>query len=89
MESREPGRLEVPAAVVEQTPDAFINIRDLPVISAPVSVAEAAAGFAPTTSVAATYVSSQGLALRELLRNPATLRAAVVVSEVLGPPKGA
>ena len=52
------------------------------------SIATAAAGNAPTTGVAARFVSAQGYALRELLRSRESLRAAIVVSEVLGPPKG-
>jgi hypothetical protein len=52
------------------------------------SIATAALGNAPTTSVAARFVSAQGYALRELLRSRDSLRAAIVVSEVLGPPKG-
>jgi hypothetical protein len=52
------------------------------------SIAMAATGAAPTTGVDPRFVSSQGLALRALLQSPQTMRAAIVVSEVLGPPKG-
>ena len=48
----------------------------------------AATGLAPTTGLEPAYVSPQATALRALLRNPETLRAAFVVREVLGPPPG-
>jgi hypothetical protein len=88
-ESREPGELagallgpEHPVAEFPRTQPEQVASVDLP------SIATAATGNAPTTGVAARFVSAQGYALRELLRSRESLRAAIVVSEVLGPPKG-
>jgi hypothetical protein len=47
-----------------------------------------ATGAAPTTRVEPVHVSAQGMALRDLLRSPESLRTAFVVSEVLGRPRG-
>ena len=89
-ESRDPGRLEEAAASVEQISTDFARMHGqrMAVDTLP-SIQTAAMGAAGTTRVDARAISAQGLALRELLRNPETMRAAIVVSEVLGPPKGA
>ena len=47
-----------------------------------------ATGSAPTTRVEGVNVSAQGLALRDLLRSPESLRTAFIMSEVLGRPRG-
>jgi hypothetical protein len=88
-ESMDPGRLEEPASRVEQVSTDFARMHEqrMAVDTLP-SIRIAAAGAAGTTSVDPRLVSAQGLALREMLRSPESIRAAVVVSEVLGPPKG-
>ena len=88
-ESMDPGRLEEPASSVEQVSTDFARMHEqrMAVDTLP-SIRVAAAGAAGTTSVDPRLVSAQGLALREMLRTPESIRAAVVVSEVLGPPKG-
>jgi hypothetical protein len=89
-ESQDPGRLEEAAASFEQMASDFSHMHDQPMATSTLpSIATAALGSAPTTGVAARIVSAQGMALRELLKDASTLRAAIVVAEVLGPPKGA
>lgn len=89
-ESRDPGRLEEPAASVEQISTDFARMHDqrMAIDTLP-SIQKAALGSAGTTQVGVKAISAQGLALRQMLRNSEALRAAIVVSEVLGPPKGA
>ena len=89
LESVDPGRLEEPASSVEQVSTDFARMHEqrMAVDTLP-SIRMAAAGAAGTTSVDPRLVSAQGLALRNLLRTPESIRAAVIVSEVLGPPKG-
>lgn len=89
-ESRDPGRLEEPATTIESVSTEFARMHDRPMaVSTDPSIAVAASGNAPTTSVLPQVMSAQGRLLRELLRRPESVRAAIVVSEVLGPPKGA
>jgi hypothetical protein len=88
-ESREPGYLQPAAAVAGQVSTDFSRAHQEQMSSAELpSIMAAAMGNAPTTGVSARFVSAQGQALRELLRSKESLRAAIVVSEVLGPPKG-
>ena len=48
----------------------------------------AATGAAPVTGIEPTYVSPQGATVRALLRTPETIRAAFIIREVIGPPRG-
>lgn len=89
-ESRDPGRLEGAATSIESVSTEFARMHDRPMaVPTDPSIAIAAAGNAPMTSVLPQVMFAQGRILRELLRNPESVRAAIVVSEVLGPPKGA
>ncbi len=89
LESMDPGRLEEAATSVEQVSTDFARMHEqrMAVDTLP-SIRMAATGAAGTTSVDPRLLSAQGLALREMLRTPESIRAAVIVSEVLGPPKG-
>lgn len=88
-ESRDPGHLQMPVAVADQVSTDFSRAHQEQMSSAELpSIMAAAMGNAPTTGVSARFVSAQGQALRELLRSKESLRAAIVVSEVLGQPKG-
>ena len=90
-EARRPVEVEAegPGAVGDHLSTAFsqMHAEQAADVGLP-SIVTAASGNAPTTGVAARFVSAQGYALRELLRSRESLRAAIVVSEVLGPPKG-
>lgn len=87
LESREPASLETSFGQVSAD---FARMHDERMaVSTEPSIAAAATGNAPTTGVLPDYVSPQARLLREMLRDPQSIRAAVIVSEVLGPPKGA
>jgi hypothetical protein len=85
-ESRDAGHLEVPAFATSEVAADFarMHAEDKAAASLPID----ATGLAPTTRVEPVHVSIQGLALRDLLRSPENLRTAIVMSEVLGRPRG-
>ena len=84
MESRDPGRLEEPASSMESISaewDAMARGVTLSAMETPQAPTQAQAGlpFAITTA-------STAAELRTAMRTPATLRTAVLLREILGPP---